>query len=466
MRFAAVAVDYDGTLARDGVVDPSTIEAIEQFLDSGRKFILVTGRILQDLLSVFPQASLCTSIVAENGAVLYDPSADRRKILASPPPPAFIEALIRKHVRPLEVGESIVATLRPHEISALEAIRDLGLEHHVVFNRESVMILPSGVNKATGLLAALKEAGLSPHNVVGIGDSENDHALLEAVECRVAVRNAIPTLQERADIVTRGESGAGVSEILQALVQDDLASWVANGQASGVPVGLLEGGRTLTIPFLGQNLLLAGNASDTALVLSGILKELAARRYQCCLIDPRGVQPAFEGAVKFGTAQKAPLMAEIMTALENPDNHIVVNLVSLPAHERTAFATLLLERLYERQGEAGRPHRIVIHDSDSLFADEGRMSALSWWKKEAGVVYCPAAPDGMAQTVLRTVDGVMAMGVEAGRSLEAYARHAGLPCRPSVGRKLEQGEGLFWRIDRPPEKFQLAFRDQENAPAL
>jgi phosphoglycolate phosphatase (TIGR01487 family) len=466
MRFAAVAVDYDGTLARDGVVDPVTITAIEQYLQSGRKFILVTGRIVKDLLVVFPQARLCTSIVGENGAVLYDPVTDQHEVLGAPPPAAFIEALVHKQVSPLEVGESIIATLRPHEIAALEAIRDLGLEHHVVFNRESVMILPSGVNKATGLMVALKHLGLSPHNVVGIGDSENDHALFEAVECGVAVRNAIPTLRERADVVTSGESGAGVSEVLQALVQDDLQTLVPNGKPGGIQLGQLAGGHACTVPFMGDNVLLAGSAGDTAHVLSDLLKQLAARHYQCCLIDPQGVQQAFDGAVKFGTAQKTPLMAEIMTALEAPDNHILVDLVSLPPHERTAFAILLLERLHERQEQTGRPHRVVINGSETLFADDDRVSGLPWWSKKAGLIYCASTPAGLAQTVLRTVEWVIALGAEAGRSLESYAQHAGLPWSGSLAQSLGQGEGFIWQIGRPPQRFQRALRDPENIPVV
>ena len=50
---------------------------------------------------------------------------------------------------------------RPHEKEAIEAIRDLGLELQVIFNKDAVMILPSGVNKMTGLAAALKEIGIS-----------------------------------------------------------------------------------------------------------------------------------------------------------------------------------------------------------------------------------------------------------------------------------------------------------------
>ena len=93
-------------------------------------------------------------------------------------------------------------------------IRELGLELQVIFNKGAVMVLPAGVNKASGLAAvALEELGLSAHNAVAIGDAENDHALLEMVECSAAVANAVPKLKAKADIVTRGERGAGVEEL-------------------------------------------------------------------------------------------------------------------------------------------------------------------------------------------------------------------------------------------------------------
>lgn len=57
----------------------------------------------------------------------------------------------------------------------------MGLDFEIIFNKGSVMVLPSGVNKATGLIAVLKELGLSLHNVIGIGDAENDHGFLRIV---------------------------------------------------------------------------------------------------------------------------------------------------------------------------------------------------------------------------------------------------------------------------------------------
>jgi len=49
------------------------------------------------------------------------------------------------------------------------------------------MVLPAGINKASGLPAALARLRLSPLNVVGIGDAENDTAFLQACGCAVAV---------------------------------------------------------------------------------------------------------------------------------------------------------------------------------------------------------------------------------------------------------------------------------------
>ena len=137
---------------------------------------------------------------------------------------AFVEELRQRGVEPLSVGESIVATWHPHEAVVLDVIRSLGLELQVIFNKDAVMILPAGVNKGTGVRAALDELGLSTHNALGIGDAENDHAFLGICECSVAVGNALPVLKERADVVTTATHGAGVEEIIEQLLADDLRS--------------------------------------------------------------------------------------------------------------------------------------------------------------------------------------------------------------------------------------------------
>src|SRR5207253_2522882 len=98
------------------------------------------------------------------------PASREIKLLGEPPSERFVQELRRRGVSPLSVGRSIVATWHPHETTVLEVIRDLGLEMQVIFNKDAVMVLPAGVNKATGLTAVLHELELSPHEVVGVGD--------------------------------------------------------------------------------------------------------------------------------------------------------------------------------------------------------------------------------------------------------------------------------------------------------
>ena len=210
MRYLALASDYDGTLAHDGAVDEQTIQALERLTHSGRKLILVTGRELPDLQSAFSRLDLCARVVAENGAVLYNPATREKKTLANRPPESFVESLRARGVNNMSVGDVIVATWHPFEQQVLDAIREAGLELQIIFNKDAVMILPSGTNKMTGLCSALEELKLSPHNVIGVGDAENDHAFLNSCECAVAVANAIPALKERADLVTQASRGAGV----------------------------------------------------------------------------------------------------------------------------------------------------------------------------------------------------------------------------------------------------------------
>jgi len=222
MHYLALACDYDGTLAKDGVVSPQTIDALERVGASGRKLILITGRLLEDLQMAFPRLDLFTYVVAENGALLYNPADLTEKLLGEAPPRQFIQALQERGVTPLVTGRVIVASLHPHEKTIVDVIAKLGLELQVIFNKGAVMVLPTGVNKATGLIAALQELKLSAHNVVGIGDAENDLSFLSLCECSVAVANAIPLLKEQADYTTKAENGDGVIELIEQLLADDL----------------------------------------------------------------------------------------------------------------------------------------------------------------------------------------------------------------------------------------------------
>src|SRR5262245_9874002 len=147
MRYRVLAADYDGTLASDSTVDAATVAARERLRRSGRHLVLATARRLPDLESVFPRLDLCSRVVAENGAVLHVPGERATSVLAAAPDPRFLQALSARGV-PFHAGEVIVATDQPYEQAVLAAIRELGLDLHIVFNGLAVMVLPAADRKS------------------------------------------------------------------------------------------------------------------------------------------------------------------------------------------------------------------------------------------------------------------------------------------------------------------------------
>jgi HAD superfamily hydrolase (TIGR01484 family) len=235
VRVRAFATDYDGTLASRGRAAPATLEALKRLKASGCKLLMVTGRELPDLRSVFPEVDLFDAIVAENGALLYRPDLGEEP-LAPAPPLALVDELKRRKLAPLAVGRSIVATSRDNEAAVAEALEALELPWRMIFNKDSVMVLPNDVDKASGLVAGLLALGLAPQDALGVGDAENDHAFLAACGVSAAVGNALPSLKAEADIVTEGEEGAGVVWLIERLLEGGLDRLVgARGAAAAAP---------------------------------------------------------------------------------------------------------------------------------------------------------------------------------------------------------------------------------------
>jgi hydroxymethylpyrimidine pyrophosphatase-like HAD family hydrolase len=218
--YQVLATDYDGTLAHHGVVSPQTLEAVARLRAAGKKLVLVTGRELEELKQVFPEIGLCDLVVAENGALLYWPGTGQMKLLGEPAPPAFVEKLKDRGV-PVAVGRVIVATVEPHEMAVLQTIKEMALELEMIFNKGAVMILPTGLNKATGLREGLARMGLSTRYTIGVGDAENDHAFLRICGCGIAVANALPALKNRADFVTTRPHGEGITELIDQLLANN-----------------------------------------------------------------------------------------------------------------------------------------------------------------------------------------------------------------------------------------------------
>jgi HAD superfamily hydrolase (TIGR01484 family) len=244
MSYLALATDHDGTIATEGRLEPETLAGLRRWQEAGRKLILVTGRMLDDLLTILPQYApleLFDWIVVENGAVLYHPTTQAVQILTTPTPAEFIQQLRQQigngaaiyemagasefsrlvqsgELAPFTAGRVIVATWQPYDQTANQLIQEMQLDLQVILNKRAVMVLPTGVDKAFGLKAALQELNLAPEQVVGVGDAENDCHFLEVCGFAAAVANALPLVKQQVDWVATQARGAGVVELIDYLL--------------------------------------------------------------------------------------------------------------------------------------------------------------------------------------------------------------------------------------------------------
>lgn len=455
MRYLALACDYDGTMARNGVVSEETLSALRFLRSSGRRLILVTGRRLEDLKGLFPSLDLFDRVVVENGALLYRPETREEEVLAEPPSALLVDALRVVGVSPLAVGRTIVATFSPHEQAVLETIRELGLELQVIFNKGAVMVLPSGTNKASGLVKALQELGLSTHNVAGIGDAENDHAFLSACECGIAVANALPMLKARADLVTSGDHGAGVVELVRHLMENDLEDLPLPRHL--LNVGTRDDGTPVHLPPYGVNVLLAGTSgSGKSTFATTLLERLRGAGRQFCIVDPEGDYPSLPDAVVLGGPENVPTTEEVLDVLARPEQDAVVSMLGVPLEQRPTFFERLLSRLMEMRARTGRPHWIVLDEAHHLLP-------ASWDKAPGlvphtphGLLFVTVHPNKVAPAALQTVDVVVAIGQAWGETLRAFAEAADLAAPPAPEGDLATGEAALWNVHggEPPFVFR------------
>jgi HAD superfamily hydrolase (TIGR01484 family) len=456
MRYHALATDYDGTLAHDGLVDDTIVAGLQRLIASGRRLIMVTGRELPELLAIFPQIDLFELVVAENGALLYRPATKQERNLAEPPPEKFVQLLKTRGVERISVGRVIVATWEPHEAVVLQTIRDLGLDLQVIFNKGAVMILPASVNKASGLKAALKELGLSSHNVVAVGDAENDHAFLKYCEFATAVSNALPAVKDTADMVTAADHGRGVVELIDAMIADDLQRFSARLERHHLPLGKQDDGRDVALPPFGPAMLVAGpSASGKSTFVAAMLEGMAERKYQFCIVDPEGDYEVFGPALVLGGPEHPPVMDEVLAALNKGEN-MIVSLTGMAIADRSAFFQGLLPQLLQLRTKLGRPHWLVFDEAHQLLPANWQPPGEVRLEQLYSTIMISVHPELMDKSVLRCITDLAAVGQDPQGTLARFAGVAGREMPQTDIQNLPGGEVLLWRPQTgdPPQQFR------------
>lgn len=443
MRFVALAVGFDGTLARDGRYDERCVDALRALAVTGRKLILVTARALRELLEVFPAARVFDYLIAENGAILHHSATRQSQILAQAPSEILVQELARRGIEPLAAGSSIITTSIANEGEVRDALKKLRLDYQLVTNEASLIIAPVDVNKASGVKEALRQLGLSAHNLAVIGDAENDLALFHLAEHSVAVQNADAAIKACADRTTLGAYCDGFLELARGLTEDDL-SYAEPKQR--IAIGTLDDGGGLSLSPYCDSLLICGpRGSGKSVLCDRLIEQFGTCGYQCCIVSAAGGGASpLDGWAALGDVHEAPRLSEIMVALEHPSRSVLLNLTALAAESRSTFVEALLVQLQALHDRQGRPHVLAVHPAEALIgvsvaADAKRLSEMTR-------IYVSTEPERLPEQMLTRVQSVVALastenlppqcavagtmqklalaasGVEADRSVHAWGR--------------------------------------------
>lgn len=405
--FRVVALDYDGTIARDDRVHPPVLDAIAELRKQRRKVLLCTGRRVEELRAVFPDVDRhFDAIVAENGGVIVMAS----EILWSAEAlPEELDAVLANAGVPFQRGRVLIGTDANYAPEVRTAIEDLGLEAQLVYNRGALMVLPSGVSKGSGLLHAFGLLEVSRHSAIGIGDAENDHSLLQACEIGVAVGDAVPGLKIHADLCLEQPNGEGVAKFL--------AGPVLRGELSVQPkrwqieLGRSADGTPALLPGSGVNVLVAGASCSGKSHLAGLIVErLVNRQYAVCVLDAEGDHANLEalaGVVTVGGLEPLPRPDRIAALVRNRFSSVVMDMSLLEADEKRAYTAAVIRELHRLRRERGYPHWIVVEEADQLLPEEG----LSVGPEETPIAHCLVThrPAVLPGSLLTGIDVILAL---------------------------------------------------------
>ena len=467
MKFSTLALDYDGTIAVDGVFDPDVRRAIGAARRRGVVVALVTGRRLDDLRRAAGDVSCFDVVVAENGGVLHFPASGRHVALGRPPRHAFIDELRRLGV-PFTLGETLVEMAATFAPTALEAVRKLEQPLVLAFNRGRLMLLPPAVSKSTGLRQALGELRLSIHNAVAIGDAENDHDLLDACEVGIAVAWGSPALRAVADVVIEGTHPSAVATCIDSLLRQPRLSAAQMGRRT-LSLGHQHDGDPMTLAVRGRTILIAGEPGTGKSWLAGLVcEQLILQHYCVCIIDPEGDYRSLEtlpGVIMLGGDDPPPSAREIIKALRHPDVSLIVDLSRMAHHQKAEYVRTLLPLLNTLRRRTGLPHKILLDEAHYYIGGEHTGTLID--AELAGYILVSYRISGLAASIRETSDAVVLVTREtdpreATTILEMCRPHKEAPMNAATLRDLSMSEAAL--LPGPAEshgqvrRFQLAPR--------
>jgi hydroxymethylpyrimidine pyrophosphatase-like HAD family hydrolase len=442
MKLAAIALDYDGTLTRDGTLSRAVIEAIGGARCKGIRVLLVTGRRLAHL-AADTEIGMFDAVVAENGAIVEFPASGRHVRLGHPTAPAFVDELTRRGLAYVR-GECVIETDAAAAGAILDVVRRLELPYILAFNRGRLMVLSPGIAKSTGLRQALFELGASVHNTIAIGDAENDHDLLDACELGVAVAWGSPALKAIADEVVEGDGPDAVADYLQRIAASPRLA-VGRAGRHRITLGAEPTGDPVTLGVRGRTVIIAGEPGTGKSRVAGLLcEQFILQGYSLAILDPEGDYRALQGlphVTLAGGEDPPPTPRQVVHALRHPGETIVIDLSRQTGRDKQQYLQTVLPLLAVERRRTGFPHKIVVDEAHQFLAGPDTGTLID--AELGGYVWVTYRVSQLARAVCAE-DAVRIVTHESEASeVAALARLCGAPLDAAVLGGLAQEEAVL-----------------------
>ncbi|MBA4537802.1 HAD family phosphatase [Bacillus aquiflavi] len=236
-RIKLIALDMDGTLLdENGEISEANREAINQAQSEGIYVVLSTGRTIRTCSQYAESLKLSSYLVTVNGSEIWGDRGElvERHMIHSDLI-QWMYTLSQQHETSFWAvnTERVWREIMPNEITTCEwlkfgfdtddqAVREKLYKKLVNSNQLEISnssptnleVNAKGINKARAIRRVCRNLDISMDDVMAVGDSLNDLAMITEAGYGIAMGNAQETVKKAADFVTGTNIEDGVAEAI------------------------------------------------------------------------------------------------------------------------------------------------------------------------------------------------------------------------------------------------------------
>ncbi|KQX45285.1 Cof-type HAD-IIB family hydrolase [Paenibacillus sp. Root444D2] len=237
--YKLIALDMDGTLLDDDKkISVENREAIQEATKAGKIVIMSTGRGAVSAMPYIQELGLNSPLVVVNGSEVWEsPSKLLKRTLLPVDTVRNLHSLAQTHdcwwwaysVQGVFNRESETMDIDSQEwlkfgyftenMEKLQQIRDIvegwGTLEITNSHPSNIELNPLGISKASGVETVCQLLGISMSEVIAMGDSENDIAMIREVGLGVAMGNAQDEVKRIADITTVTNNEHAIAKVIR-----------------------------------------------------------------------------------------------------------------------------------------------------------------------------------------------------------------------------------------------------------